>query len=43
MVEIEKFFIKNNDIKLEAEFFHSHSDRISAVLVFHPHPQFLGV
>lgn len=42
MVEIESFFIDNEEIKLEAEFFQSSSDQTSAVLVCHPHPQFGG-
>ncbi|MFX0187468.1 MAG: alpha/beta hydrolase [Candidatus Hodarchaeota archaeon] len=42
MVETEKFFIENNGIKLEAEYFQSNSDKTSAVLICHPHPQFGG-
>ena len=41
MVDIERLFIQNNDVKLEAEYFQSISDKKSAVLICHPHPQFL--
>ena len=41
MVGLEKFFIKNEDIKLEAEFYQSISEKSSTVLICHPHPQFL--
>lgn len=42
MVETEKFFINNDDIKLETEFFQSRSYQSLVVLVTHPHPQFGG-
>lgn len=43
MVELEKMFISNNEIKLEAEYFQSKSDKVKpVVLIFHPHPQFGG-
>ncbi|MFX1311295.1 MAG: alpha/beta hydrolase [Promethearchaeota archaeon] len=43
MVEIEKIFINNNTIKLEAEYFQSslHNTKPS-ILICHPHPQFGG-
>ena len=41
MVDTEKIFIANEDIKLEAEYFQSNSNKKSAVLICHPHPQFL--
>jgi alpha/beta superfamily hydrolase len=43
MVDLEKIFIENDDIKLEAEFFPSNSNEKNAVLICHPHPQFLKV
>jgi len=39
---MEKLFIDNEDIKLEAEYFESNTNQISAVLVIHPHPQYGG-
>ncbi|MFX1322073.1 MAG: alpha/beta hydrolase [Promethearchaeota archaeon] len=43
MVEIEKRFISNNEIKLEAEYFQSKLNKDkSVVLICHPHPQFGG-
>ena len=43
MVIIEKLFIKNKEIKLEAEYFQSELSRDKpAILICHPHPQFLG-
>lgn len=43
MVEVEKIFISNNKIKLEAEYFQSKLDKDKPiVLIFHPHPQFGG-
>ncbi|MHA1271856.1 MAG: alpha/beta hydrolase [Promethearchaeota archaeon] len=42
MFEIEKLFVQNNDIKLEAEYFQSKSKKKPAVLLCHPHPQFGG-
>ncbi|MFX0041548.1 MAG: alpha/beta hydrolase [Candidatus Hodarchaeota archaeon] len=43
MVEIEKIFILNNEIKLEAEYFQSKSNKDKpVVLICHPHPQFGG-
>jgi len=38
---MEKLFIDNEDIKLEAEYFESSTDQTSAVLVAHPHPLFI--
>ena len=35
----ENFFIPNNDIQLEAEYYESSSNKSSAVLICHPHPQ----
>ena len=40
--KIQKFFINNKEIKLEAEFFQSGSNPVSAALLVHPHPQFGG-
>jgi alpha/beta superfamily hydrolase len=40
MVDIEKIFIHNNEIKLEADYFQSNYETSSAALVCHPHPQF---
>jgi alpha/beta superfamily hydrolase len=43
MVELEKLFISNNEIKLEAEYFESKSNKNEpVVLIFHPHPKFGG-
>ena len=42
MVDINRFFITNEDIKLEAEYFQSHSDARSAIILCHPHPRFGG-
>ena len=42
MIDMEKLFIDNEDIKLEAEYFESSTDQTSAVLVAHPHPQYGG-
>ena len=42
MVDIERLFIQNNDVKLEAEYFQSISNKTSAFLICHPHPQFGG-
>lgn len=42
MVEIEKLFISNGDIKLEAEFYKSRSNADCSVILCHPHPQFGG-
>ncbi len=43
MVEKEKLFITNNEIKLEAEYFLSQNDIINpVVLICHPHPQYGG-
>ncbi len=43
MNENEEFFINNDDIKLEAEFFQSSSKIDAAALLVHPHPQFLRI
>ncbi|MFW9821490.1 MAG: alpha/beta hydrolase [Candidatus Thorarchaeota archaeon] len=43
MVTTERIFIKNNDIKLEAELFQSTSNKEKPlVLICHPHPQYGG-
>jgi len=43
MVELEIIFISNNEIKLEAEYFQSKSNKEEPlVLICHPHPQFGG-
>ncbi|MFX0002718.1 MAG: alpha/beta hydrolase [Candidatus Hermodarchaeota archaeon] len=43
MVEKEKLFIKNNNIKLEAEYFLSKRNvKNPVVLICHPHPQYGG-
>ncbi|MFX0038625.1 MAG: alpha/beta hydrolase [Promethearchaeota archaeon] len=43
MVEKEKLFIKNNKIKLEAEYFLSKTNvKNPLVLICHPHPQYGG-
>ncbi len=43
MVEKEKLFIKNNEIKLEAEYFISKTNiNNPIVLICHPHPQYGG-
>jgi len=43
MLETEKLFIKNEDIKLEVEYFQPTSTKLKPVLlIFHPHPQFGG-
>ena len=43
MVEIEKLFINNNHIKLEAEYFQSSLNNTKpSILICHPHPQFGG-
>ena len=43
MVELERIFITNNDIKLEAELYQSISDKEKPVLLIcHPHPQYGG-
>ena len=39
MIDMEKLFIDNEDIKLEAEYYVSSTVQTSAVLVCHPHPQ----
>ncbi|MFX1347622.1 MAG: alpha/beta hydrolase [Promethearchaeota archaeon] len=43
MVGKELLFIKNNEIELEAEYFHSNRNKdFPAVLISHPHPQYGG-
>lgn len=42
MVKTEKFFVENNGVKLEAEYYQTSFDKILAVLICHPHPQFGG-
>ena len=42
MVETEKLFVKNEEIKLEAEYCQSTSNITSAVLITHPHPRMGG-
>ena len=43
MCSVEKIFISNNDIKLEAELFlSSKQDSLVATLICHPHPQYGG-
>ncbi len=43
MVKTELVFIKNNEIKLEAEYFQSKNKlRKASLLITHPHPQFGG-
>lgn len=42
MVKSSLIFIKNNEIKLEAEYYQSKLSKDSPVaLICHPHPQFL--
>ena len=43
MGNTEKFFVQNNDVQLEAEYFESRSDPSSTIIICHPHPQFLGI
>lgn len=40
---IENFFIPNDDIQLEAEYYESSSDISTTILICHPHPQFLRI
>jgi len=43
MLKTEKLFIKNNDIKLEAEYYQSNTNTLESIaLLVHPHPQFGG-
>jgi len=43
MVREELLFIKNNEIKLEAEYFQSKSDiKNPVIIICHPHPQYGG-
>ena len=43
MVEIERIFISNKEIKLEAELFQSKSAKQKPIsLLCHPHPQYGG-
>ena len=39
MVGSEKLYIMNGDIELEAELWESKTDKTSAIIVCHPHPQ----
>lgn len=41
MVNTENFFIKNEDVELEAEYFQSSTSTASAILICHPHPQII--
>lgn len=43
MHSVEKLFILNNEIKLEAEVFQIKKEIPSCVLMCHPHPQFFRV
>ena len=44
MHSVEKLFILNNEVKLEAEVFQIEKETFSnVVLMCHPHPQFLWV
>jgi alpha/beta superfamily hydrolase len=36
---MEKLFIDNEDIKLEAEYYESNTDKKSGIVICHPHPQ----
>ncbi len=41
---IDKIFINNGDIRLEAELYLSNAENLPIVtLVCHPHPQFYGI
>jgi hypothetical protein len=42
MRETNKFFVSNEYVKLEAEFYQSSQKQSPAVLVLHPHPDFGG-
>jgi len=42
MVNTENFFIENEDVNLEAEYFKSNSTPASGILICHPHPQMGG-
>jgi len=39
MVGTEKLYIMNGEIELESEYWESNSDKSSAVIICHPHPQ----
>ncbi|MCP4763507.1 MAG: alpha/beta fold hydrolase [archaeon] len=39
---MEKFFVSNDGVELEAEYYQSSSDEESAIITCHPHPQFGG-
>jgi len=39
MVGTKNIFIMNGDIKLEAEFYESKTDKKSGIVICHPHPQ----
>ena len=41
MTKVEKLFIKNGEIDLEAEYYQSNSNLNHVILICHPHPQFL--
>ncbi len=42
MVGTDKIYIMNGEIELEAEFWESKSDKTSAIIICHPHPQMGG-
>jgi len=39
---MENFFVSNKDVKLETEYYQSTSNKTSAIIICHPHPQFGG-
>ncbi len=42
MFNVEKIFVRNEDVSLEAEYYTSRSDKTKGCLICHPHPQFGG-